>query len=143
MIAADTSVLVAAFASWHESHQVARAAVASGVSLLAHAALETYSVLTRLPPPHRAPPDAVQRYLRDSFGREWLHLSGAAYRDLMGRLSHDGLRGGAVYDALIAVTAAEHQATLLTLDARAAATYALLGVSFRPPGNRDHKQGPQ
>lgn len=37
--------------------------------------------------------------------------------------------GGPVYDALIAFTAAEHQATLVSLDRRAAATYEAVGAA--------------
>ena len=49
MIAADTSVVVAAFASWHESHGVAARALRPGIRLIAQCAVESYSVLTRLP----------------------------------------------------------------------------------------------
>ena len=48
MIAADTSVLVATFASWHESHPAAREAP-RGARLVAHRVVETHPVLTRLP----------------------------------------------------------------------------------------------
>ena len=37
--------------------------------------------------------------------------------------------GGPAYDALIAFTAAEHNATLLSLDQRAAATYETVGAN--------------
>jgi predicted nucleic acid-binding protein len=37
--------------------------------------------------------------------------------------------GGPAYDALIAFTAAEHQATLMSLDQRAAATYEAIGIT--------------
>lgn len=50
MIAADTSVLVAGFASWHERHEPAHRLLASGkVRLIDHVALETFALLTRLP----------------------------------------------------------------------------------------------
>jgi hypothetical protein len=55
MMVADTSLVVAAFASWHEKHEAARRALDEGLNLIEHCALETFSVLTRLPPPHRAP----------------------------------------------------------------------------------------
>lgn len=51
MTAVDTSLVVAAFASWHERHEAARRAMDGGVRLIEHCALETYSVLTRLPAP--------------------------------------------------------------------------------------------
>ena len=65
MIAPDTSVLVAGFATWHEAHQSAARALGRGVHLVAHSALETYSVLTRLPAPHRVAPAVVHEYLAD------------------------------------------------------------------------------
>lgn len=39
-----------------------------------------------------------------------------------------GLRGGALYDALIAATAADHGARLLSADLRARRAYDALGV---------------
>ena len=54
MIAVDTSVAVAAALPWHEAHTAARAAMpADAALLLGQVAVETYSVLTRLPPPQR------------------------------------------------------------------------------------------
>ena len=63
MIAADTSAGVAAFASWHEKHAVARRMLDEGLRLIDHCALETFSVLTRLPAPHRAPATIVRDFL--------------------------------------------------------------------------------
>ena len=48
--AVDSSVVIAAFASWHEHHAIARKAMTARPRLIAHAAVESYSVLTRLPP---------------------------------------------------------------------------------------------
>ena len=62
LIAPDTSVPVAAFALWHEHHGVARRAL-NGAQLIAHSILETYSVLTRLPPPHRVPARVAADFL--------------------------------------------------------------------------------
>ena len=67
MKAADTSLVVAAFASWHERHDAARHALDQGLRLIAHCAVETYSVLTRLPPPHRAPGALVRDFIRARF----------------------------------------------------------------------------
>jgi hypothetical protein len=39
----------------------------TGAALPAHALLETYSVLTGFPPPHRAAPDLVGEWLDDRF----------------------------------------------------------------------------
>jgi hypothetical protein len=38
------------------------------------------------------------------------------------------ISGGAVYDALVGLTSREHSPKLLTRDARAVGTYALVGV---------------
>ncbi|UUY06010.1 hypothetical protein LRS13_10990 [Svornostia abyssi] len=40
-----------------------------------------------------------------------------------------GIAGGAAYDALVALPAAQHGATLATRDARARATYDAVGVT--------------
>lgn len=132
MIAADTSVVVAAALPWHQSHAVARSALeGSKSSLLGQVAIETYSVLTRLPPPRRVPAQAALDYLRRGFESPPLVLSASGYRDLIELAADEGIVGGAVYDALVAATAQEAGAALLTLDRRAATTYQLLGVAYR------------
>ena len=131
MIAADTSVAVAAFASWHESHERARAALRDGAVLVAHCALETYSVLTRLPTPHRAPRGLVPEFLASQFSDPYLVMPARDQRRLPGRLVELGIDGGAVYDALVALTAANAGATLVSLDERAASTYERCGVGVR------------
>ena len=77
---ADTSAVVAAFASWHENHEAARRALDGGLNLIAHCALESYSVLTCLPPPHRASGTVVREYLEARFPEPFLRLSERAYR---------------------------------------------------------------
>ncbi len=54
MICVDSSVAIAGFASWHERHADAAAVIHGKVAMPSHAIFETCSVLTRLPPPHRA-----------------------------------------------------------------------------------------
>ncbi len=129
MKAVDTSVVVAAFASWHEHHAVARKAMASRPRLVAHAAVESYSVLTRLPPPHRAQPSIVHTFITERFTDPFLTLSQTGYQELLATVAAGHILGGPAYDALIAFTAAEHQATLISLDRRAAATYEAIGVT--------------
>jgi predicted nucleic acid-binding protein len=41
------------------------------------------------------------------------------------------LSGGAIYDALAAITAKQFDATLLTLDSRVIQTYQIVGVDFQ------------
>ena len=66
MKAVDSSVVIAAFATWHEHHGIAEA-TASRPRLIAHAAIESYSVLTRLPPPHRAHPSIAHTFITERF----------------------------------------------------------------------------
>ena len=66
--AVDSSVIVAALLGWHRDHGVARrlldAALESGKLLVPSRVLtESYSVLTRIPPPHRLAPRAAMELL--------------------------------------------------------------------------------
>ncbi len=127
--AADTSVIVASFASWHEHHAVAAAAIGRIDVVVAHCLLETYSVLTRLPAPHRMTSEVVSTYLRDAFGKSAIAaLSAAEQRKLVSTCAEHGLAGGAIYDGVIAMTCVRAGARLLTLDARARQTYTILGL---------------
>jgi predicted nucleic acid-binding protein len=126
--AADTSVVVAAFASWHEHHQQARKSLDGGLRMIDHCALETYSVLTRLPPPHRCAAGVVRDFLRARFDGDFLSLNGRAYRDFVLALPELSVTGGGSYDALVAATAAAHSASLVTCDRRAALVYESYGV---------------
>jgi len=131
VIAADTSVVVAAFASWHESHKAASRALRPGTRLIAQCAVETYSVLTRLPPPHRAPADVVLQFLAERFPEDYLRLESAPLKALLRTLPGLGITGGATYDAVIGATAAHVGATLLSFDRRAAGTYQLSGCDLK------------
>jgi predicted nucleic acid-binding protein len=128
VIVADTSVVIARFAAWHEQHDAAVAAVQEGMRLVTHSALEAYSVLTRLPPPHRMSAETVRDFLAGTFPDAPLALSEKAQGRLVDRLVEIGVTGGAAYDALIALTAGDHGAALLTCDRRAQRTYARCGV---------------
>lgn len=129
MIAADTSVVVAALASWHPAHAVAADAIRAGARPTAHTVLETYSVLTRLPEEHRLAADVVGRQLAHTFPDGPLALPVEAQRTLVADLLTHGVTGGAVYDGLVALTARAHAADLVTLDVRAMWTYRRLGVA--------------
>src|SRR5918997_662298 len=103
----DSSVVIAAFASWHEHHTVASKALADRPRLVAHAAIESYSVLTRLPPPHRAQPSIVHRFITERFTDPFLTLSETGYQELLATVAAGKIPGGPSYDAPIAFTAAE------------------------------------
>lgn len=130
MIAVDTSVAVAAFATWHEGHRRARRAMGRDTRLPAQVAIETYSVLTRLPPPHRARPNLVQSFLTEQFPSRLLTLSPSGHRDILARLASLNMGGGSVYDAMVAATALESEMVLITRDRRALPVYELIGVEF-------------
>jgi predicted nucleic acid-binding protein len=126
--AADTSLVVAAFASWHESHGAARRALDDGLRLIEHCALETYSVLTRLPPPHRTSGEVVRGFLAARFPQPLLRLSEPGYKSFILGLADHGVTGGAAYDALVAATAAGCGAELVSCDRRALTVYERYGV---------------
>jgi predicted nucleic acid-binding protein len=126
--AADTSLVIAAFASWHESHEAARRALDGGLRLIEHCALETYSVLTRLPPPHRTSGEVVREFLTARFPEPWLRMNEQAYKNFILGLPDRGVTGGAAYDALVAATAAGCDAELVTCDRRALPVYERYGL---------------
>jgi predicted nucleic acid-binding protein len=130
VIAVDTSVVVAAFASWHEGHRSASAVMTRKPRVPAHVLIETYSVLTRLPPPHRAPADLVATFLVERFPEAPLLLPARAHLDLVETSARTGLMGGAIYDALIAATVRHAGATLLTRDRRAHSVYDRMKVRY-------------
>lgn len=128
MKAADTSLVIAAFASWHERHQAARRALDGGLRLIEHCALETYSVLTRLPAPHRTSAELVRDFLAARFPQPLLRSSAAAWRQFVLSLPERRISGGGAYDALVAATAAGCGAELVTCDRRALPLYERYGV---------------
>jgi predicted nucleic acid-binding protein len=126
----DTSAAVALVVAAHEHHHSTRKAIGNRTCGLAgHAAFETFSVLTRLPPPNRRTPAAVAQLLAHNFP-DSVFLSAEGAQRLHSRLALLGISGGAVYDALVAATAAEHGITLATRDRRAADTYRALDIDF-------------
>jgi len=124
----DTSVAVALVVADHAHHDSTFRAVGSRrLGLSGHAAFETFSVLTRLPPPARRTPAAVARLLAQNFPfSRFLGTDAAA--TLFVDLEPHGIAGGSVYDALVGAVAAEHGLALATRDRRALDTYRALDV---------------
>lgn len=127
VIALDTSCMVAAVCGWHEHHPAAAEAIerrldAGGrLAIAAHALVETYAVLTRLPAPHRLAPADAWALVKTNFvdGAEVVTLDAASHAALLGRLATAGIGGGRTYDALIAACASQARAaTLLTFNPR-------------------------
>jgi predicted nucleic acid-binding protein len=127
-VAVDTSVAIPLLVRSHRNHAaVVRWWDGQQVALSGHALAETYSVLTRLPGDARLAPADAGRLLTDRFAPPLL-LSGARARKLPDTLSRLGIAGGAVYDALVAMAAREHEVALATRDGRAKGTYDAVGV---------------
>jgi predicted nucleic acid-binding protein len=124
----DTSVAVPLLIQTHTAHaEVVRWWDGREIALSGHALAETYSVLTRLPGDLRLAPADAARLITERFVEPFILGSDAVLRlpDVLSRL---GIAGGAVYDALVALAAAEHGARLATRDARAKPTYEAVGV---------------
>jgi len=127
-VALDTSVAVPLLVQTHRAHSsVVTWWQGRPVALSGHALAETYSVLTRLPGDVRVAPEVAAHLLTERFAPPLRIGSDVAAR-LPDVLSDAGIAGGAVYDALVALAAAEHDWVLATRDARARATYEMVGV---------------
>jgi len=125
--AVDTSCMVAAVCAWHERHESAAAAVdrrlrrGDRLTVDAHALVEAYAVLTRLPAPHRLAPSDAWTLLKANFVEnvDVISLGADVQVRLLGRLAAGGIGGGVVYDALIGECARQGKAaTLLTFNVR-------------------------
>jgi predicted nucleic acid-binding protein len=123
--ALDTSVILPALLSWHGDHDRADSAVTAalgtrgGLIVPQGALLEAYSVMTRLPPQFRVPPDDALALLRNGLGRgsRVVSLEGDATWELVEHVAARRLVSGAVHDAAIlrcAEIAGAHR--LLTLN---------------------------
>lgn len=126
----DSSVLVPALAQWHPQHENARVAVRAASLVIAHVVIETFSVLTRLPAPHRI---SVTDAAEAVSGLPWTPV-GLPADEQAQLVSHAGrlsIGGGAVYDGLIAAAARHHGLTVLTRDRRSRRTYELIGADYR------------
>ena len=112
----------------HESHSFVLEAVHDRrLGLAGHAWFETYSVLTRLPPGQRRPPAEVARLLGHNFPDTGF-LGEEQTAGLAGEIAGLGISGGAVYDALVAAAARQHDRPLVSCDVRAKPIYEALGV---------------
>jgi predicted nucleic acid-binding protein len=127
LIALDSSSMIAAVCSWHERHAAVAAEIErrlrarARLAIPAHALLEAFAVLTRLPAPHRIAPGDAWALLEANFvaPATVVALDGSAHAALLSRLAAAGTGGGRTYDALIAEQAATAGADiLLTLTPR-------------------------
>lgn len=124
--AVDTSVIVAGLLAWHQRHPEANAAIESALEsgrmvLPAPALVEAFSVMTRLPAPHRLSPADAWLLLHDNFREhaELVALEAPAFWQALETWSGVGIAGGRVYDAHILACARQASATaLLTFNTR-------------------------
>jgi predicted nucleic acid-binding protein len=138
----DSSVIVAALASWHESHERARRAVARSLEgaqppvVPDHALVEAFSVFTRLPPGYRISPRDAHDLLRAALHRR-TRVSGerrGAGWALLGAAAASDVAGGAVYDLRILRAAMAAGATrLLTLNPSDFERLEIEGVEIAEP----------
>jgi predicted nucleic acid-binding protein len=130
LIAPDSSVLIPALASFHTAHEPSLAALSlEKPRLIAHVAFETVSVLTRMPDGQRVDSATAMAALERTFPEPWLALDATRQRSCLKRACAAGIRGGALYDALIAATALRHGVTLISADRRAGSSYEGMGAS--------------
>lgn len=99
--------------------------------VLATAALiETYAVLTRLPPPHRMSPQDSMALIETSFLAEGTltGLDNKTFRPLLQEAAGHNIAGGRTYDWVIAACArAARVKTILTFNARDFLSFRLEG----------------
>jgi toxin FitB len=129
--AADSSITIAALLGDHPAHEAAAETLAACKATIAHVATETYSVLTRLPAPHRADATTVVTALAERLPSKYATLDTSNFASALGRLAAAGVSGGATYDGLIGLTALEHDLELVSRDRRATRSYRALGVRFK------------
>jgi len=101
----------------------------------AHTLAEVYSVLTRLPPPHRLAPAAAHRLVQGNLqDKHIIELTAADYWSVLEECRAQGIAGGTVYDALIVRAALLGKATeLLTLNASHFRRLAPSSLEVRSP----------
>jgi len=118
----DTSVLVAAVLVSHERHQRSLAVFAGAdrknACCAAHTLAELYSTLTRMPGKQRVPSEQALLFLDEVEARlELVFLNAREYRAAINQAAHNGIFGGAIYDALLGHCALKAGATkILTWD---------------------------
>lgn len=128
----DSSVVVrAATSTDSKERERLQDAIGSSPNVIAHVLAESFSTLTRLPQPFRLTPQRCLTYLSSAFRAHPLTLSSGGYLRVLELVADHGISGGAIYDCLVAETAREHDATLVSLDRRAASSYVVVGATHR------------
>lgn len=130
MIVADSNVIISALLDWHQFNPRALPAINQALAdkLLVvpqHVLIESFSVMTRLPPPRRVSPPRFFELLHDTLGSCRIISTPADRTWQFLRERDDRTSGGSLYDALIAITAIDAGAArLLTFNAKHFAPFA-------------------
>lgn len=130
--------------AWHEHHAAAageiekRLATGQKMTVAAHALVEAYAVLTRLPPPHRlAPADAYALLNANFMAWRVVSLEAAGTTALLRTLARERIGGGQTYDAVIAACARRAKASaLLTFNASHFEPFGGAALEIAVPGIR-------
>ncbi len=141
----DSNCVIALLCDWHVHHQVTIGCyqhlldIGSVPVLPVHVILESFSVLTRLPAPHRLAPEMVKLVLEQTFAKtatvEALHAETAW--TMIEALARQGLGGGKIYDAVIAASvAASGAGVLFTWNVKDFAAVAPPSLEIREPSSR-------
>lgn len=108
----DTNGLIASACGWHEHHVRThaelqrRASAGQELVLAAHSLAEIYAVLTRLPPPRRMRGQDALTLIEGNWSETpTMHLTAQETWDALREAEGRNVRGGQMYDALIATTA--------------------------------------
>jgi predicted nucleic acid-binding protein len=138
----DTSCVVALRCGWHARHadtvRALEEQLDAGMELVlaAHTLVEAYSVLTRLPAPHRVSPEAALDLLRRNFhtGTQVLALTSQEVWSFLDGAPGSGVLGGRAYDALIVASLRKvHGTVLMTLNPRHFEQFADASFEVRTP----------
>jgi predicted nucleic acid-binding protein len=109
----DTNILVAALSEAHDMYhlckpwldQVEIDRTIEGF-FATHSLAETYSILTRMPPPYRVSPANVDRLLSENLTQfTRISLTEEDYATVIKKVVRLNISGGGIYDALIAQAA--------------------------------------
>lgn len=105
----DTNVLVSAALKQHVFHERSFAVMErvwsqkdEGV-ISTHSLAETYSVLTKLPPPYRHAPEQALLSIEENILKHFktISLVGSDYAAFLREAVGSGIQGGTIYDALL------------------------------------------
>jgi predicted nucleic acid-binding protein len=137
----DTSCLVAVVCVWHEHHGRAaqelerRLGQDEPMRIAGPSLIETYAVLTRLPPPHRLSPADTLALLEANFmSADVIALDADSYRTLLRQTPGEGVSGGRVYDSVIAACALKAAVSvLLTFNANHFLPFSTPGLRIVVP----------